>query len=134
VTVHGSFLPGTRYVIKVAKAPTGLGADVPRPKTLGVQIPDRAPGISFSHQEGYLGSQGNRTVLAHVMNYSHVRLRINRVYDSNLVEWRNAYSRGSQNPIDYGQRVAVRDFHFSSGKNQEQALRLSLDDLLPAGE
>ncbi|HEX5243983.1 MAG TPA: MG2 domain-containing protein, partial [Tepidisphaeraceae bacterium] len=53
---------------------------------------------------------------------------------SNLVEWRNAGSRRSQNPIDYGQRVAVRNFHFPSEKNKEQALRLSLDDLLPAGE
>ena len=134
ITVHGPFIPGSRYVIKVAKAPPDLVVNVPRPKTIGVQIPDREPGVWFEHQEGYLGSQGNRTVLAHVMNYSHVRLRINRVYDSNLVEWRNADSRSSQNPIDYGQRVAVRDFRFTREKNKEQALRLSLDDLLPAGE
>ncbi len=134
ITVHGPFVPGTRYIVKVAKAPQDLAPNVPRPKTIGVQIPDRDPGIWFEHQEGYLGSQGNRTVLAHVVNYSHVRLRINRVYDSNLVEWRNADSRRSQNPIDYGQRVAIRDFRFSSEKNKEQALRLSLDDLLPAGE
>ena len=134
VTVRAPFVPGARYVIRVAKEPPGQAGEVPRPKTIGVQIPDRNPGLWFDHQEGYLGSQGNRTVLAHVMNYSHVRLQINRVYDSNLVEWRNADSRGSQNPINYGQRVTLRDFHFSSEKNKEQVLRLSLDDLLPAGE
>ena len=127
--LHGAFQPATRYAIKIAKAPVGVPrADCPRPDTLSVYVPDRAPALWFEHDEGYLGSAGNRTLMAHAVNVSNLRVALTRCYDNNLITWRN-----NRNDIDgYYKPVTTRNLRLASLKNKTQDVRLSLDELLPA--
>jgi uncharacterized protein YfaS (alpha-2-macroglobulin family) len=61
-------------------------------------------------------------------------VRVTRVYDGNLVEWRNATARDKwQWPDAYAMPVAERQVRLPQVKNEKQAVRLSLDELLPAG-
>ncbi|HET6248719.1 MAG TPA: MG2 domain-containing protein [Tepidisphaeraceae bacterium] len=136
VDLHGPFQPGTRYAIKIAAPPAGAAARrMPRPTTLSVLVPDRNPGLWFESQVGYLSAEGNRTVMAHAVNVTNLRATVTRIYDNNLVAWRNQRSGYMRNDIDsYARPVAVRDFHLPTRKNEKQDIRIALDDLLPAGE
>lgn len=128
VEVHGDFSPATRYAFKIAKAPAGASREkAPRATTLSVFIPDRSPSLRFEHEEGYLGSTGNRTVLAHAVNVTHVRTTVTRIYDNNLVVWRNTHV----DPANLDRPIATKDIKLAAAKNKTQDLRLSLDDLLP---
>lgn len=127
--LQGDFQPATRYAIRIAKAPIGTTRrKSPRPETLSAFVPDRRPSLSFEHREGYLGSAGNRTVLAHAVNVTGLRATVTRIYDNNLVVWRNtrAYAGALDRPI------ATQELKLPSLKNKVQEVRLSLDDLLPA--
>jgi uncharacterized protein YfaS (alpha-2-macroglobulin family) len=129
VELRGDFAPATRYAIRIAKAQGGLARDkTPRAETLSVFVPDRNPSLRFEHEEGYLGSGGNRTVLAHAVNLTRVHATVTRIYDNNLVIWRNTRVDGAS--LD--RPVATKDLKLPSLKNKTQDLRLSLDDLLPA--
>jgi alpha-2-macroglobulin len=133
--LHGALEPGTRYVVKVAKGPVADAQKYPQAGTVSVLVPNRAPGVSFEHTEGYLGAAGNRTLLAHAVNAARVRVTVNRMYENNVVEWRNAKdrSRWSADPESYSRTVATRTIPLVVAKNKVQDLRLALDDLLPAG-
>ncbi|HXE55220.1 MAG TPA: MG2 domain-containing protein, partial [Tepidisphaeraceae bacterium] len=128
--LHGDFAPATRYAIRIAPA-KGAAKDrnAPRPDTLSVFVPDRAPSVRFEHPEGYLGSAGNRTVLAHATNITHLRVTVTRIYDNNLVVWR--HTRADPSLLD--QPIATRDLKLATIRNKKQDVRLSLDELLPAG-
>ena len=129
VELHGPFQPSTRYAIKIAPPPPGTPRDArPRPDTLSVFVPDRRPSLWFEHEEGYLGSAGNRTILAHAVNVTNLRVSLTRIYDNNLVTWRN--TRAGTDVLD--RPVATRDLRLPPLKNKTQDVRLSLDDLLPA--
>jgi uncharacterized protein YfaS (alpha-2-macroglobulin family) len=129
VELHGPFEPATRYAIKIAAAPHGTPRQSrPPPTTLSVFVPDRSPSVRFEHAEGYLGSAGNRTVLAHAVNVTSLKATVTRIYDNNLVAWRNLGA--SFGNVD--RPVATRDIQIKSIKNKVQDVRLSLDDLLPA--
>jgi len=133
VELHGAFQPATRYAIKIAKAPAGVPRiKCPRPDTLSVFVPDRQPSVWFDRDEGYLGSAGNRTLMAHAVNVTDVRATITRVYDNNLVAWRNSREASRWGAGGYGRPVAAKSFHLLLLKNKTQDVRLSLDDLLPA--
>ncbi len=108
---------------------------MPRPTALSVVVPDRESGLWFENEAGYLGAEGNRTVLAHSVNLADLRVTVTRVYDNNIVAWRNAGRRGYWRNLDpFARPVATRDIHLQTRKNQVQDVRLSLDDLLPEGE
>ncbi len=130
----GDFAPGTRYAIKIAEAPKGVDlAKYPRPNLLSVYVPDREKGMWFEHEEGYLGSRGNRTVLAHAVNVHKVKLAAWRAYDNNVVGWRNASSRyrWQLSAPSYSRPVATRTIELPREKNKVQDIRIALDDLLP---
>jgi uncharacterized protein YfaS (alpha-2-macroglobulin family) len=135
LNLRGDFTPGTRYAIKLAAGPAGANKSrYPRPATLGVFIPDREPAVWFEHESGYLGSRGNRTLLAHAVNAFDLNVRITRLYDNNLVEWRNATRRDRWRASndDYAAPVATKSIHLTGKKNEKQEIRLALDELLPA--
>ncbi|HZL35299.1 MAG TPA: MG2 domain-containing protein [Tepidisphaeraceae bacterium] len=137
VYLSGAFAPGTRYAVTLSKPPAGMAAKrLPRPTVLSVLIPDRQPGLWFEHEFGYLGAAGNRTVMVHAVNTADVLVAITRVYDNNLVAWRNGlgsqgYYRDAAEIL--GRPLATRTFHLPTKKNQQQDLPISIDDLLPAG-
>lgn len=136
--LHGAFEAGARYAIRIAAPPPGLPSKkLPRPAVLSVRVPDREPGLWFEQAFGYLGAHGNRTLMAHAVNTPDVRVAVCRVYDSNLVAWRNA-SRSRRgygaDAVAFGQPVASRTIHLLNKKNERQDVPISLDDLLPAGE
>ncbi|HSU68600.1 MAG TPA: MG2 domain-containing protein, partial [Tepidisphaeraceae bacterium] len=129
--LRGAFQPSTRYAIKIAQAPAGIPrASRPRADTLSVFVPDRAPSVWFEHDEGYLGSTGNRTLLAHAVNVAQLHATVTRIYDNNLVTWRN--TRVGIDSVD--QPIAERDIRLPALKNKTQDVRLSLDDLLSADQ
>lgn len=129
IELHGDFQPATRYAIRIAKASGAADRrKSPRADTLSVYVPDRSPSVRFEHQEGYLGSAGNRTVLAHAVNVTAVRATVSRIYDNNLVVWRN--TRADADVLDHP--IATKDIKLPALKNKTQDVRLSLDDLLPA--
>lgn len=129
IELHGDFQPATRYAIRIAKASSSADPHkTPRPDTLSVYVPDRSPSIRFEHQEGYLGSGGNRTVLAHAVNVTALRATVSRIYDNNLTVWRN--TRADADALDHP--IATKDIKLPALKNKTQDVRLSLDELLPA--
>src|SRR5258706_558332 len=125
--------PGARYVVKIKPAPIGSDATkFPRPDVLSVFIPDSNPQVWFEHNEGYLGAHGNRTLLAHVENLTDLKATVHRVYDNNLVSWRNrSSSRYWASHDAFARPIAERKYSLPSIKNKTQDLRISLDDLLP---
>jgi uncharacterized protein YfaS (alpha-2-macroglobulin family) len=135
VVLTGDFEPGRRYAVKVAQPPSGADANkFPRADTFSVLFPDRQSGAWFEHAEGYLGSAGNRTLLAHAVNLSSVKLQVHRVYDNNLVAWRNAgRSYRWRDPTPYAAPIATRKLEVAGQRNKVQDLRIALDELLPAG-
>ena len=128
--LHGGFQPATRYAIKIAAAPKGtLRSNRPRPDTLSVFVPDRPPSVWFEHDQGYLGSAGNRTILAHAVNLSDLRASVTRIYDNNLVAWKNSEAGVSS----FDRPIVTHPIKLPAKKNSTQDIRLSLDDLLPPG-
>ncbi|HWE98060.1 MAG TPA: MG2 domain-containing protein [Tepidisphaeraceae bacterium] len=136
VILRGSFQPGSHYTVKFARPPAGMAArKLPRATSLGVLIPDRSPGLWFESEAGYLGTEGNRTLLAHAVNLTDLKVSVTRVYDNNLVAWRNGASYDRWRGItSYARPIATQDIRLPTRRNEKQDVRLSLDELLPAGE
>ena len=133
IDLHGPFQPATRYAITIATGPAGVKRTLlPRPDTLSVFVPDLEPSVWFEHEEGYLGSTGNRTVLAHAVNTPDLRVNIWRVYDNNLVTWRNGQGRYWREMDSYSRPVATKSLHLPHQKNVTKDIPLALDELLPA--
>ena len=132
--LQGDFEPGKRYTIRIAEPPKGADpAKFPRPDLLSVYVPDREKSAWFEHEEGYLGAKGNRALLAHAVNIQKLRIAIWRVYDNNIVTWRNfagRYSQPSSGPFSHP--VATRTITLPLEKNRVHDLRVQLDELLPA--
>jgi uncharacterized protein YfaS (alpha-2-macroglobulin family) len=132
VQLRGDFTPGTRYAVKLAAAPAGSDrAKFPRPTSLSVFVPDHQPSVWFENDSGYLGSQGNRTVLAHAVNAFDLVVRVRRLYDNNLDAWRNATDGRSEEP--FAEPIAERVIRLPHKKNDKQDVRISLDEILPHG-
>jgi uncharacterized protein YfaS (alpha-2-macroglobulin family) len=134
VNLEGDFQPGNRYAIKISAAPKGADLRLyPRPDVLSVFVPDRSPAVWFQNEGGYLGSKGNRTLLAHAVNLSALRVNLWRVYDGNLVEWRNSAGnyRWQNDARAFAKPIASRIIQVKSDKNIVQDVHISLDDLLP---
>ena len=69
VRLVGDFKPATRYAVTIAKSPAGGDpAKFPHGGTLSVFVPDLQPSVWLEHDQGYLGSHGNRALLAHAVN------------------------------------------------------------------
>jgi uncharacterized protein YfaS (alpha-2-macroglobulin family) len=134
VVLTGDFKPGTRYTVKLAAGPAGADASrYPRPARLSAFVGDRGRAVWFDNDEGYLSTKGNRTLIAHAMNVDQVHLAVTRVYDDNLVAWRNAASRRRWTDISSFDRPLVeRTLHLPAQKNVQHDLPIELDDLLPA--
>ena len=136
----GAFNPGTRYAITIDPPPGGRkpmsaarDGGVPKPGTFSVFVPDRPSAVWLDHDEGYLGSKGNRTLMAHAVNVAAVRVTVTRVYDTNLVAWRNANDRRRWAPdvSAFARPVASRKIDLGGAKNAVRDVHLSLDELLP---
>jgi hypothetical protein len=137
IHLHGPFKPSTHYLVKISRPAFNgtLSKNLPRSASFAVLMPDREPGLWFESEVGYLSAEGNRTVLAHAVNHTDLTATVTRIYDNNLVAWRNSSRQGYWKEIEsFSRPVAVRKFHLPSKKNEKQDIRLSLDDLLPAGE
>lgn len=133
VRLVGDFKPGTRYALKIAPPPAGPERDrYPRQDEIGILVPDRTAGVWFDHEYGYLGAQGNRTVLAHGVNVRRGKVSIYRVYDNNLVAWRNSQSGGSAAGVEsFGKPIVEREVTLEAERNKTQDIRIDLDEWLP---
>lgn len=133
IRLLGDFHPGTRYTAKLAAAPQGADrAKYPRPAQLATFVADRGAGLWFESEQGYLSSAGNRTLVVHTVNIDVVQVSITRMYDNNLVAWRNAVDRERWSGTDdYSRPLAERTIKLPVRKNAQQDVRLSLDELLP---
>jgi hypothetical protein len=91
VRLVGDFKPGTRYTATLDAAPAGADrTKYPRLARLAAFVPDRRAGVWFDNEQGYLSTAGNRTLVVHAVNLDALHVEITRVYDNNLVAWRNA--------------------------------------------
>ena len=138
VDLTGDFAAGTRYAVRLADPPAhATVADrrrFPRPGTLSAFVPDANRDCWFDQTQGYLSTAGTRAVVAHVVNVDQLRVTITRVYDDNLVTWRNAAanrSSRSANTDAYARPAARRTVRCPGPKNARRDVRLALDDLLP---
>ena len=133
--LSGDFQPGMRYAVKIAASPAGSDErQYPRPTVLSAFIPDRTASLWLDHTDGYLGTAGNRLVMAHATNVARFKVEITRVYDNNIVVWRNNTSRWSwrsHNPESYSEPVCSKVITLAREKNKPQDIPLSLDELLP---
>ena len=128
--LQGDFQCGSRYAVKLSAPPPGtkLPARL-RPETRGIFIPDRQAAAWFEHEEGYLGTQGNRTVLAHAVNISKIDVSIRRVYENTLCAWNTTSSR--RRAPDFSGPAVHKQIELPVDKNKVQDIRLVLPDLLP---
>ena len=134
MALEGAFVCGTRYTVTIGKA---AGKDdpqkLPRPTVLSAAVPDRPALAQFADTAGFLGSKGNRTVLVKAVNVPAVRIRAKRVYESNVVVWRNTRSRYYESEVEsFAQPLAGKRFVLAGKKNQMEELRINLDELLGA--
>jgi uncharacterized protein YfaS (alpha-2-macroglobulin family) len=133
----GPFRPGTRYTVRIADPPKDVvAADrplYPRPGTLAAFVPDAGRDCWFDTDEGYLSTDGNRTLVAHVVNVDQLRVTVTRVYDDNLVAWRNVYhGYSSEAGVDlFARPAAERTIDCPGPKNDRRDVPIKLDDLLP---
>jgi uncharacterized protein YfaS (alpha-2-macroglobulin family) len=134
IVLTGEFKPETRYTVTLAAGPAGVdAARYPRPGRLTAFVGDHERGVWFDNDEGYLSSKGNRTLVAHAMNVDEVHLSITRVYDDNLVAWRNAASGRRWTDVNaFARPLVERTIHLPNQKNVQHDLPIELDDLLPA--
>ena len=134
--LSGDFLPATRYAVKIAKAEVADAKKYPKATMLSVFVPDRASAAWFEHSQGYLGSGGNQTLLAKAVNAASVVATVERVYDNNLVGWRNrerSRSYYAHNAIgEMAHPLGSKKYVLENVKNKIEEVRISLDDLLPA--
>jgi uncharacterized protein YfaS (alpha-2-macroglobulin family) len=131
MVLRGDFVPGTRYTVKIAKPATGDDPQkYPRPATLSAFVPDYRPTADFAMDAGYLGSKGNRTVKATAVNVPGLVVQAYRVYENNLVTWRNGGSSADWEVDRYAKPVATRRITLSGKKNEPQEVRINLDELL----
>ncbi len=137
VQLSGEFHPGTRYTVKISAPPPGTRGRYPRPGTLAAFVPDLGRDCWFDADQGYLSTAGTRTLVAHVVNVNRLHVTVTRVYDDNLVAWRNdadrdRYSyRESTDTDAFARPAAERRIDCPGRKNDRRDVRLSLDDLLP---
>ena len=148
VVLTGQFKAAERYAVKIADRATGQDASVyPRGGACTVFLPDRAANVWFDHDSGFLGSVGNRRVIVHAVNVSQLKVTVLKLYDNNLVVWRNLQnnpddrpmrrhrwiSEPDSTPLDQQARiVATKTIALDGRKNEKIDRELSLDDLLPA--
>ena len=144
IGLNGPFRPGTPYLVRINTAPAGSDNGFPKPTALSVFIPDRPSVAWLDYDQGYLGAQGNRAVMAHAVNVPAVRVSVTRVYDDNLVSWRNAgaadgdrysYRRypTQQGVARFARPITTRRIELPDKRNAVHDLRLALDELLPSG-
>ena len=139
VELTGDFHPGTRYAVTLADAPkSATVADrrrYPRPGTLSAFVPDAGRDCWLDADQGYLSTAGGRTLTAHVVNVDKLSVTVTRVYDDNLVAWRNNPGRRYYRTADtdaYARPAAERTVDCPGAKNDRRDVVLRLDDLLPA--
>jgi uncharacterized protein YfaS (alpha-2-macroglobulin family) len=127
IALRADFQSGTRYLVSIAKVPSADDTRTfPRPAALSVFVPDRPATAWFQDHGGYLGSQGNRTVLVKAVNVPSLRVRADRLYENNLVAWRNT----SHALSSFSHPVATKRYTLVNKKNALEELRINLDDLL----
>jgi alpha-2-macroglobulin len=133
IKLNADFHPGTRYTAKLATPPPGADrARYPHPGQLAAFVPDRAAGVWFDTDQGYLSTAGNRALTAHTVNLEAVQVSITRMYDNNLVAWRNTTIRDRWTNTDTFSRPLIqRTIQIPHENNIQHDIRLSLDDLLP---
>jgi uncharacterized protein YfaS (alpha-2-macroglobulin family) len=138
VSLTGDFRAGTRYAVTLSAPPPGSRGQYPRPGTLATVVPDLTRDCWLDNDQGYLSTAGNRALLAHVVNVAYLHVTVTRVYDDNLVAWRNAvsrerseYSAGEEQIDAFARPAADRRIPCPGPRNQRRDVRLSLDDLLP---
>jgi uncharacterized protein YfaS (alpha-2-macroglobulin family) len=137
VTLHGDFQPSTRYTAHIAAAPKGTAldklADYPRTGELSAFVPDKGSDVWFDTDQGYLSTAGNRTLIAHAVNMSAVTVSVTRMYDNNLVAWRNSSDGNYLTPAEpFSKPIARKTFPVVAARNETHDVKISLDDLLPA--
>ena len=145
VQLCGPFKAATRYAVKIADRTASQDASsVPRGGVCTVFIPDRRACAWFDHASGFLGSAGSRRVVVHAVNLSELNVTISRLYDDNLVTWRNIQAEhfsgryrwrtasDSQAMEQQGRIVAQRKILLNGRKNEQVDRELAIDDLLPA--
>lgn len=133
--LHGDFVPGTRYQVKIAPPVLPEGdakARTPRSGTLSVLVPDRTSRVWFANKGGYLGSAGSRSVMAHAVNVSEVKVSLWRVYDNNIVAWKMDQQRQHywQDATQYGRPVKEKVIAVPAERNKRHDLRIALDELV----
>lgn len=133
-SIVGDFVPGTRYTVNLGRAPAGTDARLcPRPESFSVAIPDRASGVWFHEADGYLAARGGRTVRACAVNVDSVRLNIYRLYDNNIVAWRNNDEDDRSDTSKLDQPLASRTISIPRQLNRQHDILIALDEMLPAG-
>ena len=97
-------------------------------QALSVFVPDRRGGVWFEHREGYLGTQGNRTLLAHAVNVPSVKVTLWQMYANNLVAWRT--SERSRAVESLGRQIASKTITLNAARNRVDDVQIALDELL----
>lgn len=127
IMVHGNFKPATRYVFTIAPAPVTAGDKYPRATTLAITTPDLTTRLWFEYARGYMGTQGNRTVVLKSTNATQAKVKLHRVHENNMLWWLNcsSYSQAS----DVGKPLGEKIIKLGNTRNEAQEYKIALDEL-----
>ncbi len=133
VSLEADFIPGNRYALKVnAPRIKNDSKNYPQEDLFSVFIPDRKASVWFEQDHGFLGAKGNRMILAHAINVQNIQITLTKMYENNIVHWRNTvYENQWMGLHHFSQVIAQKSLKLEMEKNKVQDIHLSLDELLP---
>ncbi|MBN1818254.1 MAG: hypothetical protein JW828_12920 [Sedimentisphaerales bacterium] len=129
VVLSGGFLAGHRYTVTVpgillAQDDQTLGQDV----SVTVDMPERRPGVSFSHSRGILSPFGSRTLEMKAVNVPGLEFTAWRVHNNNLVE----HLHDGYHP-QTSRLLPEKTVAFDAPRNKITDLAMELKDLIQPG-
>ena len=145
ISVVGDFLHGQNYTLTVHPGiRSRWGNALAQPYTETVTFDDIKPRMRFSRDGVFLPTSGNRKIRFQTVNVSHVRLKIDKVFESNLgqflqdqqVDGSRDRTRGvsSYRMRRVGVTVADTTLEISNQKNVWLQHELDLDNLISKDE
>ena len=135
--VSGSFLPGQKYVVTVAKGlKAANGAVLEKNASFVLHIPDATPSARFASPGVFLPKSGSRNLLVESVNTVSANIQIDRVFRNNIFFALNYYDASflseeaySEGVLPYlGDSVAAFDLKLKSPRNQTLKTPCNIDE------
>lgn len=126
--VWGDFESGKRYLITVKKGlSAGAAGNLERDYERVVWFGDRPEKIELAFRGKYISPKGLMTLPLRSVNVKKINLKIERLYQSNLVEY--ALRKNNESPKELGKTLLQKELLLGESRNREVETLLDLKGL-----